>query len=118
MSTYFFAETAAGVLAAWDNDGEIYVARVDPATGQTSEPMSPPGEARKRKHPVMAGNARGETIVVWTEGIGWNRGGSLAWQIYDKAGNPTAQRGSAAGVPVWSLVAVYARPDGSFVILY
>ena len=35
-------------------------------------------EAKGRKHPVVAGNARGETILAWTEGVGWNRGGSVA----------------------------------------
>ena len=71
-----------------------------------------------RKHPALAGNARGETILAWTEGTGWNKGGSLAWQVYDKDGKPTAEHGRAAGVPTWSLVAVFARPDGGFTILY
>jgi hypothetical protein len=118
MSTFSFAQTSAGVLAAWDNDGQVFFARIDPATGKTADPISPPKGGKKHQHPVLAGNAAGETILVWTEGIGWNRGGSLAWQVYDKAGNPTARRGSAAGVPVWSLVGVYSRTDGTFVILY
>jgi hypothetical protein len=67
---------------------------------------------------VVAVNGKGETILVWTEGMGWNKGGSLAWQVYDKGGKPTAERGHAAGVPVWSLVAVFVRPDGHFAIVY
>ena len=54
----------------------------------------------------------------WAKWQKWNRGGSLAWQVYDSAGNPTQERGKAAGVPVWSLVAAYARPDGGFTIVY
>ena len=118
MSLFSFAETKHGVQTAWDNDGQVYFARIDPATGKATAPIAAPGEGKSRKHPVMASNSRGETILAWTEGMGWNRGGSLAWQVYDRAGNPTAQRGSAAGVPVWSLVAVFARPDGSFVIVH
>jgi hypothetical protein len=80
--------------------------------------VAAPGEARGRKHPAVAGNDRGESILVWTEGMGWERGGSLAWQVFDRNGRPTAAKGRAVGVPTWSLVAVFARPDGGFTILY
>jgi hypothetical protein len=118
MSSYAFAEGAAGVLAAWETKGQVYYARIDPATGKRSPPLAAPGEAKGRKHPAVAGNARGETILVWTEGMGWERGGSLAWQVFDRDGRPTAEKGRTAGVPTWSLVAVFARPDGGFTILY
>jgi hypothetical protein len=54
----------------------------------------------------------------WTEGTGWNKGGALAWQVFDKDGKPTAERGRTDGVPVWSMAAVFARPDGGFTVLY
>ena len=92
--------------------------RIDPATGKESEPVSAPGEARERKHPVIASNKRGETLLAWTEGMGWERGGSVAWQVFDKDGRPTAEKGRAAGVPVWSLVAVFSCADGGFTIVY
>jgi hypothetical protein len=66
----------------------------------------------------VAVNDKGEMLLAWTEGMGWNRGGSVAWQVYDREGSPTAERGHAAGVPVWSLVAAFVRPDGRFVIVY
>jgi hypothetical protein len=50
--------------------------------------------------------------------MGWKKGGILAWQIYDKDGRATQEHGKADGVPVWSLVAVFARPDGGFTIVY
>jgi hypothetical protein len=50
--------------------------------------------------------------------MGWNKGGSLAWQVYDKDGKPTAERGHAPHVPVWRLVAVFVRPDGRFAFVY
>jgi hypothetical protein len=80
--------------------------------------VAAPGAGKGRKHPAVAVNARGETILAWTEGMGWNRGGSVAWQVYDKEGKPAAERGHAAGVPVWSLVAVFVRPDGRFAVVY
>ena len=46
------------------------------------------------------------------------KGGSLAWQIFDPSGNPTAEKGRVPGVPVWGLVSAIAKPDGSFVIIY
>lgn len=118
MSSYAFAEGEAGVVGAWETNFQVFFTRIDPATGKRSETVSAPGAARGRKHPAVAVNARGETILVWTEGMGWSRGGAVAWQVFDKDGKPTGDRGRADGVPVWSLVAVFARPDGSFTILY
>ena len=72
----------------------------------------------KRKHPAIAANGRGETLFVWTEGTGWKKGGSLAWQLYDVQGKPIGGRGEAPGIPVWSLAAVVAEKDGGFTIVY
>ncbi len=118
MSSFALAETGNDVLAAWETDGQVYMTRIDPATGKRSEPIAAPGTHKGRKHPVVAGNARGETILVWTEGMGWNRGGAVAWQVFDKEGKPTSEKGRADGVPTWSLVAVFARADGGFSVVY
>jgi hypothetical protein len=65
-----------------------------------------------------AGNAHGETILVWTEGTGWQKGGSLAWQVFDRSGRPIGSSGRIeGGVPVWGLATVVARPDGGFMII-
>jgi hypothetical protein len=50
--------------------------------------------------------------------MGWNRGGSLAWQIFDKSGKSTKDKGQADGVPTWSVVAVFGRQDGGFTVVY
>jgi hypothetical protein len=118
MSAAAFAESGSGVLAAWETKGQVYYTRIDPQTGKRAQPVGAPGSSRGRKYPAVAGNAKGETILVWTEGMGWNRGGSLAWQVYDQTGKPTSEKGTADGVPTWSLVAVFARPDGGFTVIY
>lgn len=118
MSSFAFAEGPSDVLAAWETNGQVNFARIDAATGTRSEPVAAPGESRERKHPVIAGNKQGQILLAWTEGMGWERGGSVAWQLFDKDGKPMAEKGRAAGVPVWSLVAVFARSDGGFTIVY
>jgi len=50
--------------------------------------------------------------------MGWKKGGTLGWQIHDGSGKPQGEKGAAAGVPVWSLLAAFARPDGGFTIVY
>jgi len=117
MSSAFFSEAKTGVLASWETEGRVYFSRLDPKTLKVSEPVSPPGGI-KRKHSVAVGNAQGEVLLAWTEGTGWNKGGAVAWQLFASAGNPTAEKGRADGVPVWSLVSAVAKPDGSFVIIY
>jgi hypothetical protein len=119
MSSESFAEGEGFVLAAWETEGQVYYARIDPKTPKPSPPIPAPGAGRDRKHPSVATNARGEVILVWAEGTGWQKGGALAWQVFDPKGRPTAERGRIeGGIPVWGLATVVARPDGRFTIIH
>ena len=109
---------AKRTLAAWENNGQVFYAALDPSSSQRPAPIAAPGETGNRKHPAIASNARGETIMVWTEGTGWQKGGLIAWQVYDRDGKTTEVKGAAASVPVWGLATVVAEADGSFSIFY
>jgi hypothetical protein len=102
-------------LAAWENDGQVYFGAID---SPSQKPAAAPVPTGKRKHPAIATNARGETILAWTEGTGWKKGGSLAWQVFDKNGEPMGEMGAAQGVPVWGLATVVAEADGKFMVIY
>ncbi|MBI3471737.1 MAG: hypothetical protein HY013_10300 [Candidatus Solibacter usitatus] len=118
MSSMALAQGRSGVIAGWETDGQIYFSGATRGGGLGEQPRAVPGAGAGRKHPSIAVNGKGETIVVWTEGTGWQRGGSLAWQFYDSKGEPVEERGNLPGVPVWSFAAVFAKSDGEFVILY
>lgn len=119
MSSEAFAEGAGKVFAAWETDGQVYSSRITPAIGGFPTRQSAPGAGGNRKHPALAVNARGEKILVWTEGTGWERGGAFAWQVFDSSGEPTAEKGRVnSGIPVWGLATVVAGPDGRFTIVH
>jgi hypothetical protein len=118
MSTYALAEGPEGVLAAWETAGQVQFIQVSQAAGAPARAIEAPGSVRTRKHPVIATDPRGDVLLAWTEDMGWQRGGAVAWQVFDKQGQPTAVSGRVSGVPVWSLVAAYARPRGGFTIVY
>jgi hypothetical protein len=48
----------------------------------------------------------------------WGKGGSIAWQVFDRNGEPEGAIGHAEGVPSWSLVAAFAGPNGGFTVVY
>ncbi len=112
MSSMSFVEGKGGVRGAWETDGQVYWSRLEGGTV-----VAAPGTG-KRKHPRLAVNARGETLMVWAEGTGWQKGGSLAWQLFDREGKAMGAMGTAPGVPVWSFGVTTASKDGGFVILY
>jgi hypothetical protein len=119
MSSESLAESAGGVLAAWETQGQVYYTRIDPRSSARPRPIPAPGKAGDRKHPSVAANDLGTVILVWTEGAGWQKGGSLAWQVFDHSGQPTGERGRIeGGIPVWSLATAVPRPDGGFTIVY
>jgi hypothetical protein len=118
MSMEHMSRGANGILAAWETMGNVFYGVVTSSTGLMSQPVAAPGEAKGRKYPAVVGNVRGKTLLAWTEGMGWKKGGSLAWQIFDKSGKPAGEMGHAEGVPAWSLIAAFTRPDGGFTVVY
>jgi hypothetical protein len=115
MSSEAFAEGSGGVFAAWETRGQVYFARL----GKDVSPVAAPGDGRGRKNPALAVNGRGEVLLAWTEGTGWQRGGALAWQVYDRSGRPTAARGRIPGaIPMWGLPTAVAERDGTFTLLH
>jgi hypothetical protein len=118
MSTMALVEGPNGVVVAWDTDGQIYFARVKSGTTEFTKPQAAPGPGQARKHPALAINGRGEMILVWTEGTGWQKGGALAWQVFDKTGKATDKKGRIdQGIPVWGLPTVVAT-DRAFLIIH
>ena len=118
MSTASFAPAPNGILGGWETEGRVVFGRVDAKAGGVADRVPAPGDARARKYPAAAANARGETIHAWTEGMAWKRGGTAAWQVYGADGEPSGDMGRAEGVPADGTVAVFARPDGTFVVMY
>jgi hypothetical protein len=118
MSTAYLSEGGERVRAAWETAGQVYVDSVEPVSLKVTAPIAAPGESNNRKHPAVAANVNGQVLMVWTEGTGWSRGGSLAWQLFDNAGNPVTAEGHAPGVPVWGLPSVFADRKGNFTIVY
>ncbi len=118
LTTAYISESRPDVLLAWQTEEQVYYARLGRGSLMLSDVSTPPGPGRSRKFPAIAGNGRRETLLAWTEGTAWKRGGSLGWQVFDQAGHPTDVRGTAPGVPVWGLVAAYSQRDAGFTIIY
>lgn len=118
MSSAFISGVGPGpgVLTAWETAGQVFLAAVS-GTHEVGPAISPAGTA-KRKHPVAVMNGKGHVLFVWTEGTAWAKGGSVAWQLYDSSLKPIGDAGRAEGLPVWSMVAAYAKPNGDFVVIY
>ena len=115
MSSASISENSGDILAAAETHGRVFFVRFDPKTGKVSPPISP---ETKAKHPVVIGNSRGEVLLVWAEGTAWAKGGSVAWQLYDKEGKPVSEKGRADGLKPWSLPTAFADPDDNFAIVY
>lgn len=118
MSTADLNEGGGQVLAAWEKAGEVYFDRISPRTLSPSTALAAPGSPVDWKHPAVAENARGQALLVWTEGTAWMKGGSIAWQLFNPDGRPMSQKGHAPGVPVWGMPSVFTNAQGNFTIVY
>ena len=116
VATTSLGTGSRGTVVAWETEGQVQFADIN----QLDAPVSPPGEARfRRKNPAVAVNARGDTILAWGDGPGWQSGGSLHWQLFDRGGRPSGEEGSRTGpIPASSVPTAVERPDGSFVIVF
>jgi hypothetical protein len=117
MSTSSLARGPRGIVGAWETADKVQWAVIDPKTGRMFDPVT--AARAGSKHPALAVDKKGETLVAWAQGTGWNKGGSVSWQVYDAGGTPMAgASGHVDGLPVWSKPAAFARPGGGFVVLY
>ena len=118
MSSMAFIESNAEILAAWETQTQVYFAPISRGIDQAKKAIiAPPGDNPKRKYPAVAQNRRGETLLAWVEGAGWQRSGKLGWQIFGRNGRPTVACSTPRTVPVWSFPAAYALPDNRFAII-
>lgn len=110
MSSMSLMHVAQTLRAAWENDGQIVTGFMDsPGVLQKVGP-------KNAKHPALAQNAKGQTIIVSLLGAGWAKAGQLHWDVLDKKGNISSSE-DGEKLPVWSFAATYARTDGHFIIL-
>jgi len=118
MSSMNLVEAGNEVLGTWETQTQVYFVPVSHGVDVARAAMvAPPGDNPKRKYPALARNGRGETLIAWVEGSGWQRGGVLGWQLFDKAGRPSVACEVRQSVPVWSFPAVLVRPDDGFTIV-
>ncbi|MSU63218.1 MAG: hypothetical protein EXS31_12620 [Pedosphaera sp.] len=117
MSSATFAQSGTRTVAAWESDQQVYWTTLKSSASSTETPRSTSGAAKSR-HPAISVSSGGSTLVAWSEGTGWNRGGAFAWQLFDSTGKATDVKGRQDGVPVWSFAATVAKVDGSFLILH
>src|SRR5665213_1702177 len=117
MSSASLVPSPNGLLAAWETEKQTYFGRID--HGKVAAPTAASGTPHNRKYPVLAVNSRGETLFAWTEGMAWKKSGSIEWEVRDKMDKIAAQSAApVAGVPAFSLIAAFARPNGDFAIVY
>lgn len=117
MTTSRVVAGSADEVLTWETRGEIY-AQWLPHRGEPARPVKTVSTKKGSKHPSAAVNGRGETCITWTEGTGWQRGGKLSWQVFDAVGTPMSDAGTMTGIEPWNFAACYAKPDGTFVVVY
>lgn len=112
MSSASLLPGAPSLRAAWENDGQI-------VTGLMGNPVSAPQKIgpKNAKHPALAQNTKGQTLIASVIGSGWSKAGRLHWDMLDAQGRIT-ESGDGDKLPLWSYTSAYARTDGSFVILH
>ena len=115
--TSMYLAPGESVLRAWETDGQVYYAGVDP--GAPISPTAPDGTAPlRRKHPRLAVSSQGTVLLAWADGTAWGRGGAVGWQLFGRDGRAMDLQGLHSGIPPWSFAAVVAREDGGFRIFY
>jgi hypothetical protein len=116
MSTVSLVQADQQVLLSWETNNQVYFAEVDSRTASLGDRIAAPGPGIDRKHPAVAVNRAGQILLCWTEGTGWKKGGSLAWQLFNSDTRPLAADGKSPVVPAWGLPTAVAVGNQFFAI--
>lgn len=117
MSSYALARNGEQTVGAWETAGQIYWSPLA-QSGAASQIISAPDTGNNRKHPALAINGAGHTLLVWTQDTAWKRGGTLHGALWDEQNQVTETLPATPATPTWSFPTTFARADGSFVVLY
>ena len=104
MSTVSLTAANGRVFLAWETAKQVYFTAVDSRSMTVGKPIAAPGAGTNRKHPTIAVDRDGRVLLAWTEGTGWKKGGSIAWQMFDPSGQSLGIEGESAGLPAWDFV--------------
>ncbi|HKD06767.1 MAG TPA: hypothetical protein VKB79_12770 [Bryobacteraceae bacterium] len=118
MSSAALVHAGQDVLAGWESEKQVFFGKVDRRTHKVGSSNAAPGTGKNRKYPALAVNRYGETLFAWTDNMSWAKGGTVEWQLYDPTLQTQGISRQADGVPAWSLVAAFARPDGNFTVVF
>ena len=117
------ASVPAGTFVAWRTRGVVQMAKLTPQ-GTPLAPMNPvaPRTLVNTRVPVLVSNHRGEVLFLWVE-IGGPKakgGGRIGWKLFGRDGKAVLSQGwiPRAVAGGWGAPTAYAKPDGSFEILY
>lgn len=106
----------SGVFVAWRTRTAVHMANVE------GGPWVSPTRGANTRTPVIVSNQRGDVLFLWgvLGGPKAKGAGHIAWQVFDGDGQPVSPRGwIRKGVAKgWGAPTAFAKPDGSFVILY
>ncbi len=121
MSSESVVPVTRGFAYAWEGKDGLRLARADLSASleDATKPLIVKTNAGKPlKYPSVATNQRGDILFVWTEGMGWNRGGNLLWEVFDATGMQSLGTGRVENIPANDSPLALSQPDGRFLILY
>jgi hypothetical protein len=110
MSLGFSGDTT---VAAWEAEGgELAFSIVGTGVrGRVAHGIE------NRKYPDVALAPDGHVLLTWIDGAGWEKGGHLAWQLFDPAGKAIGPVTTGPATPTWTKPATVF--DGrSFLIIH
>ena len=119
MSSAAFGEGGNGILLGTERKGHIEAVTLDPNTMVQSSIGDALGLRKIGKYPSVSGNARGEVLLAWTEGGGWNKGGVLKWVTFD-ASSKLIEKSEfpEKHVDAWSFATTATKLDGTFLVIF
>ncbi|MDH5399104.1 MAG: hypothetical protein OEX02_13215 [Cyclobacteriaceae bacterium] len=114
MSSINSTVNADALWLTWEKEGKIFY-----RGKETGLPIhSPQSQGEGAKHSKIVKSDSGYTLVCWTEGTGWNRGGNLAWELTDPDGQVIESGKRERAIEVWDFPAVAYAGEGQFLIFH
>jgi hypothetical protein len=119
MSLPAIAPSASnGLILSWETGSKVQWTAFNGSIPSEFKAIQAPG-AGKRKHPVTIQNAEGTTLHVWSEGTGWQKGGAVEWQLFDREGKALGAVHRENGLPVWDRPSASVLPGNKdFLVMF
>ena len=115
MSSATITSDQTDTYGIWETGGKVNFSILN---NQSLTIFSPESQKKGSRHPFFSALKNGYKLASWSEGTGWNKGGSVAWELFGPNQESIKSGKIEEAIPVWSFPSSFSNVKKGITLVY